>query len=112
LTLSIVRFVDRDMAMRYHWGLAVGHAYAHEKGDTDAMDTHTREYEPAIHPEVVEGEPDDLDLENSEGQDHDDAAEHTLRNRDDDTWDNSDESGGDDTPDQSGNSDVEEDELA
>jgi hypothetical protein len=23
------RFVDRDMLMRYHWGLAVGHVYMH-----------------------------------------------------------------------------------
>ena len=23
------RFVDRDMTMRYHWGLAVGHTYTH-----------------------------------------------------------------------------------
>ncbi|KIM59250.1 hypothetical protein SCLCIDRAFT_27507 [Scleroderma citrinum Foug A] len=26
------RFVDRDMVMRYHWGLGVGHAYAHGQG--------------------------------------------------------------------------------
>lgn len=25
------RFVDRDMVMRYHWGLAVGHTYAHRR---------------------------------------------------------------------------------
>jgi hypothetical protein len=23
------RFVDRDMLMRYHWGLGVGHIYSH-----------------------------------------------------------------------------------
>jgi hypothetical protein len=23
-------FVDRDMVMRYHWGLAIGHPYAHK----------------------------------------------------------------------------------
>ncbi|KAH7917705.1 hypothetical protein BV22DRAFT_1025919 [Leucogyrophana mollusca] len=28
----INRFVDRDMLMRYHHGLAVGHVYAHENG--------------------------------------------------------------------------------
>jgi hypothetical protein len=91
--------------MRYHWGLAVGHAYAHEKGDTGSMDVHTEEREPGIHPEVEE--PDDLDLQNSEGQD--DAAEHSLRNRDDDGWDDSGESGGDDEPGRSVSSDVEED---
>jgi hypothetical protein len=26
-----VSFVDRDMMMRYHWGLAVGHLYAYRK---------------------------------------------------------------------------------
>lgn len=31
----MARFADRDMIMRYHWGLAVGHVYAHEK-TTDA----------------------------------------------------------------------------
>lgn len=24
------RFVDRDMVMRYHWGLGVGHIYSHD----------------------------------------------------------------------------------
>jgi hypothetical protein len=27
------RFVDRDMVMRYHWGLGVGHLYAHCYGN-------------------------------------------------------------------------------
>jgi hypothetical protein len=30
------RFVDRDMVMRYHWGLAVGHVYTH--GQTTSKD--------------------------------------------------------------------------
>jgi hypothetical protein len=25
------RFVDRDMVMRYYWGMGVGHAYSHEQ---------------------------------------------------------------------------------
>jgi hypothetical protein len=29
LTPQFYRFVDRDMIMRYHWGLAVGHVYTH-----------------------------------------------------------------------------------
>ncbi|KAG1746305.1 hypothetical protein EDD22DRAFT_761186, partial [Suillus occidentalis] len=28
-TISIGAFVDRDMFMRYQWGLGVGHTYAH-----------------------------------------------------------------------------------
>ena len=27
----IPRFVDRDMVMRYHWGLGVGHVYTHNQ---------------------------------------------------------------------------------
>ena len=33
------RFVDRDMTMRYHWGLAVGHIYTH--GQTASKITNT-----------------------------------------------------------------------
>ena len=32
MTLTILilsSFVDRDMVMRYHWGLGVGHVYSH-----------------------------------------------------------------------------------
>lgn len=28
--LTFNSFVDRDMFMRYHWGLGVGHTYAHQ----------------------------------------------------------------------------------
>jgi hypothetical protein len=30
LILTCVRFADRDMLMRYHWGLGIGHIYSHE----------------------------------------------------------------------------------
>ncbi|RXW14870.1 hypothetical protein EST38_g10985 [Candolleomyces aberdarensis] len=44
----INRFVDRDMIMRYHWGLGVGHRYSHNHApasnlvddDTSAVDDH------------------------------------------------------------------------
>ena len=29
--LMVTRFVDRDMLMRYHWGLGIGHSYTHTK---------------------------------------------------------------------------------
>jgi len=32
--MLVVRFVDRDMIMRYHWGLAVGHTYSHGANTT------------------------------------------------------------------------------
>ena len=25
------RFADRDMTMRYHWGLGIGHKYSHDR---------------------------------------------------------------------------------
>jgi hypothetical protein len=30
MCLDFCSFVDRDMAMRYHWGFAVGHIYTHD----------------------------------------------------------------------------------
>ncbi|KAF8834540.1 hypothetical protein BDN67DRAFT_914775 [Paxillus ammoniavirescens] len=37
----INRFVDRDMVMRYHWGLGVGHIYAHSmSAPFDLMSVH------------------------------------------------------------------------
>jgi len=37
------RFADRDMLMRYHWGLAAGHVYTHALaiGTEHAMDLET-----------------------------------------------------------------------
>ena len=32
-------FADRDMAMRYHWGLGIGHAYSHGKEDHSQQST-------------------------------------------------------------------------
>jgi hypothetical protein len=29
ITFATLRFVDRDMVMRYHWGMAAGHVYTH-----------------------------------------------------------------------------------
>lgn len=30
-----IRFVDRDMVMRFYWGLGVGHVYSHEEAKLD-----------------------------------------------------------------------------
>lgn len=32
---SINSFVDRDMVMRFYWGLGIGHAYSHQTQTTD-----------------------------------------------------------------------------
>ena len=38
--LNVVsRFADRDMLMRYHWGLGVGHVYAHESTTESVKET-------------------------------------------------------------------------
>ncbi|KIJ58045.1 hypothetical protein HYDPIDRAFT_34552 [Hydnomerulius pinastri MD-312] len=34
----INRFVDRDMVMRYHWGMSVGHAYAYTSSPSNDSD--------------------------------------------------------------------------
>ena len=81
LSIISTRFVDRDMVMRYHWGLAVGHDYAHtqklskahevevseEMDDSDAGDPLTA----GRTPELDEG-PCDAGLE------------YSLESRDDD----------------------------
>ncbi|KAG6913932.1 hypothetical protein DXG01_003430 [Tephrocybe rancida] len=41
----INRFVDRDMLMRYFWGLAVGHIYSHGLGSPNAQDLHIENVE-------------------------------------------------------------------
>ena len=38
LLMIIQRFVDRDMLMRYHWGLSVGHTYSHVSDHSEPND--------------------------------------------------------------------------
>ncbi|KAG6904449.1 hypothetical protein DXG01_009865 [Tephrocybe rancida] len=35
------RFVDRDMLMRYHWGMGVGHLYSHTHNEDDVVEEGT-----------------------------------------------------------------------
>ncbi|KJA18100.1 hypothetical protein HYPSUDRAFT_145489 [Hypholoma sublateritium FD-334 SS-4] len=37
------RFADRDMAMRYHWGLGIGHTYSHGRSVPSQHDSDTSE---------------------------------------------------------------------
>ena len=53
----ISRFVDRDMVMQYHWGLGVGHVYAHNR-------------------RVEIGIPRDRDLERDEQANNQDEDDH------------------------------------
>ena len=38
LLMIVQRFVDRDMLMRYHWGLGVGHTYSHVSDHSEPND--------------------------------------------------------------------------
>ncbi|KAJ3542068.1 hypothetical protein NMY22_g3642 [Coprinellus aureogranulatus] len=91
----INRFVDRDMMMRYHWGLAVGHIYSH----SDAPKAVVRTRRSSM------SEEDESDLEQAGESPHSsnvealsprcadehggdavydsDGSEHTLRDRED-----------------------------
>ncbi|TFK16402.1 hypothetical protein FA15DRAFT_662187 [Coprinopsis marcescibilis] len=39
VNLNIIRFVDRDMFMRYSWGLGVGHIYSHPDAPSNAANS-------------------------------------------------------------------------
>jgi hypothetical protein len=41
--MPIHRFVDRDMVMRYHWGLGIGHVYSHHSGSGSYSATNTEQ---------------------------------------------------------------------
>ncbi len=47
------RFADRDMAMRYHWGLGIGHIYSHEQDMPSQLKQHLP---PSLPPEAKESE--------------------------------------------------------
>ena len=46
LLMMVQRFVDRDMVLRYHWGLGVGHTYSHVRERSEHNDE-------SITPQVV-----------------------------------------------------------
>jgi hypothetical protein len=80
--LLIIRFSERDLIMRYHWGLAVGHLHAHQhtctpgpctpghnQGEPDTQDDHSPDHEDEagvdesnVNTEVQDGNSDDLEL--------------------------------------------------
>ena len=88
-----VRFVDRDMVMRYYWGLAVGHTYTHSES-SDTVETQIC-HETT---EVDVCDPEESEIVNSINpkDDHDpeaDNMEFSLEDRDYINLDASDESG-------------------
>ena len=105
IDIPISRFVDRDMVMRYHWGLAVGHLYTHNRPlRTSNNSTHSS----------LPNADSDNNSDDSEGQGHDkdsmlrahdsdesesetgsvlQTGEHEflVNVRDDDNWDSDDD---------------------
>ena len=74
----VYRFADRDMLMRFHWGLAIGHAYTHDSTWTETFTTtEENSYEVSdiegSHPPTVN------------------PTEFSLKEHEDHDWDNSDE---------------------
>jgi hypothetical protein len=50
--IYFARFVDRDMLMRYHWGLAIGHLYTHGQATPADLDKRVSDNAPPnIEPE-------------------------------------------------------------
>jgi len=57
------RFVDRDMLMRYHWGLGVGHIYSHvQRANGPSAPTDTQTTSTAADEDSVNEEPPDDDI--------------------------------------------------
>lgn len=63
---KMLRFSERDLMMRYHWGLGVGHLYAHGPSSTSRCDD----------------ESDDVDLDRDEGS----GDERHVHDGDSDSW--------------------------
>jgi hypothetical protein len=114
----ITSFVDRDMLMRYHWGLAVGHVYTHQrKSDAAVGESRRNDMSPrsnnAHSPDEDNGSPGDHESHMSGGSHpgtevpniwteleyEDDEQEYELDESDDDSCDWDEESGDEDSSD-------------
>lgn len=49
------RFVDRDMIMRYHWGLGIGHIHSHGLIDNVNMEANAHEQDNPLPPLITDG---------------------------------------------------------
>jgi hypothetical protein len=85
------RFVDRDMLMRYHVGLGVGHVYAHRSSTTESdqavKDSSQEEDMETSNPESVEAEGEDRAGSTTSSDsivDSESGSEHSL-DRDNDS---------------------------
>jgi hypothetical protein len=58
--LTFSSFVDRDMVMRYHWGLAIGHIYSHphpkeqDRAGPDSIDADSHDINSHVHDDAAQ----------------------------------------------------------
>jgi hypothetical protein len=82
--MDIFRFPDRDMVMRFYWGSAVGHAYAHAQSSRERCEDDISSVSEALNGDDV--------LENDrEINAGDSQLEFTLDVQDGDEWDDPDD---------------------
>jgi hypothetical protein len=80
------RFADRDLMMRFHWGLAVGHAYTHDSTLAEAI-TATEECPDEV-PDTEGSRPNaQVDVPSLE------LSEFSLNEHENHNWDSSEEEG-------------------
>jgi hypothetical protein len=86
---AVLRFADRDMMMRYHWGFAIGHIYTHVSSQSGAHGFQNDE--------IIEGDSEfqgtlDAEAQDPSGSASDDETaldlEYSLDVHDDDVLDN------------------------
>lgn len=85
------RFVDRDMVMRFHWGLGIGHVYSHAdspnvstvSGGEEEDEDHNSDKNVEVKTQSIIDDDEDDDEENPE--------ELGLEDREKEIWDDSDE---------------------
>jgi hypothetical protein len=87
-------FVDRDMFMRYYWGLAAGHTYTHStRNDDSPTETSATSNTDDLEPETSSGDFGLLNQllgRNDDDVQHDNDAELSFENRQDDIFDEAD----------------------
>jgi hypothetical protein len=81
------RFSDRDLLMRYHWGLGVGHLHAHQHAATSipGEDSHIRTQSPDCEPDVDENDV-GAQTQDRDGDNDADDPELSLTERDLEGW--------------------------
>ena len=81
--MGIFRFPDRDMVMRFYWGSAVGHTYAHAQSSRETREDDSSNVSEAVNCVV----PDDVSENDREIDAGEPELEFTLDVHDGDDWD-------------------------